>query len=97
MTVNEKRLPPPPRQVENAAIPQTALVAPDILVSRGMNTKMKMLKLFNYLCCLIVKFCLLTHLLVFFPKEVDGSDKNIKAMCPRRLELQYSLPEGGKL
>lgn len=83
--------------MENAAIPQTALVAPDLLVSRGMNTKRKMLKLFNSLCGLIVKFCLLTHLFFFFSKEVDGSDKNIKAMCPRRLELQYSLLGGGKL
>lgn len=48
-----------------------------------------MLKLFDYLCGLIVIFCLLTH--HFFPKEVDGSDKNIKAMYPRRLNLQYSL------
>lgn len=53
-----------------------------------------MLKLLNYLCGLIVKFYLLTHYLYFFPKEADGSDKNIKA---ERLNLWDSLLEGVKL
>lgn len=73
---------------------QITVLAPGILVSRGMNTKRQMLKLLNYLCGLIVKFYLLTHYLYFFPKEADGSDKNIKA---ERLNLWDSLLEGVKL